>query len=501
MKSAVKESAPNRSDFDIIVIGAGITGAWLARELSRYEGAFAVFDKEPLPGFGVTKGGLSQIHAPDFTPPGTLKAQFCVNAAAAFKQTARLLDLPFREVDELWLALEPSQIDDLKAGKARGEALDNRKFELIGPARIRELEPCVTSKALAALYVRGLGAVHPPEWAFALIENARQNHVRTYFNTAVVAIEKRPDGGYAIDTTRGHFSTNYIVNAAGLFADDIARMAGDQGIELILTKGTMAIMDKSVSHLTRHMVYGTFSAEHSQVVAPTVHGNLIVGLGTFTRPAAKNDTSVSRGKFAEVIAMGRQLIPALSSKDVITTFAGIKSENNRAAKGDFTIAPSEASPGIIHALISSPGLTGAPAVAARIIDLLADSGFELREKKTFNPYRASWPRFTALSAAERRRTIRKDPDFAHIVCRCENVSAAEIKAAIRRGADTMDGVKHLTRAGMGRCQGGFCGPSVFNLLSAETGMPPAAITKKGAGSHMILTRPGAIGCTLKVDKK
>jgi len=153
-----------------------------------------------------------------------------------------------------------------------------------------------------------------------------------YCRLGVVAIEKRPDGGYAIDTTRGLFSTNYIVNAAGLFADDIARMAGDQGIELILTKGTMAIMDKSVSHLTRHMVYGTFSAEHSQVVAPTVHGNLIVGLGTFTRPAAKNDTSVSREKFAEVIAMGVQPdgfninegvgstdIDALSKKVVITS--------------------------------------------------------------------------------------------------------------------------------------------------------------------------------------
>ncbi len=492
---------PDRNSFDIIVIGAGITGAWLTRELSRFEGRFAVLDKAPMPGFGVTKAGLSQIHAPDFTPPGTLKARFCANATEAFKRMAHRLDLPFREVDELWLALKSAQIADLEAGKARAEALDAREFELIGPERIRALEPHVTPRAVAALYVRGLGAVHPPEWSFALLENARQNGVRTFFNTTVTAIEKNPSGGYGVRTPAGRFQTKYIVNAAGLFADEIAAMVGDHGIELILTKGTMAIMDKSVSHLTRHMVYGTFSAAHSQVVAPTVHGNLIVGLGTFTRPGGKDDTAVVPGKLAEVMAMGQELIPALSQKDVITSFAGIKSENNRSTNGDFYIALSEDSPGVIHALISSPGLTGAPAVAGRIIDLLADGGFVFRKKAHFSDQRLSWPRFAALSAGERRRIIREDPEYAHIVCRCEQVSAAEIKAAVRRGADTVDGVKHLTRAGMGRCQGGFCGPSVLELLAAETGMPPAAITKKGAGSHVVLARPAECVDPAKADQK
>ena len=174
--------------FDVVVIGAGITGSWLIRELSRFEGRFALLEKEAMPGFGVTKAGLSQIHAPDFTPPGTLKARFCRDATRLFQKTARQLDLSFREVDELWLALKPEHIDDLKAGKKRGEALDAREFAMIGPEKIRDLEPHITPKALAALYVRGLGAIHPPEWTFALVENARQNNATVYMNTSVLSI-------------------------------------------------------------------------------------------------------------------------------------------------------------------------------------------------------------------------------------------------------------------------------------------------------------------------
>lgn len=492
---------PAENSYDVIVIGAGITGSWLIRELSRYEGRFAILDKEPMPGFGVTKGGLSQIHAPDFTPSGTLKAQFCRDATRMFQKTARELDLPFRKVDELWLALEPAHIADLEAGKQRGEALDAREFTIIGPEKIRELEPHITSKALAALYVRDLGAIHPPEWTFALVENARQNSARVFLNTSVNHIRKDPAGGFTVETSRGTIQSKYIINAAGLFADDIAKMVGDHHIRLILTKGTMAIMDKAVSHLTRHMVYGTFSSKHSQVIAPTAHGNLIAGLGHFTEPAGKTDTKVETGKLAEVIKMGQELIPALSEKDVITSFAGIKSENNRVEKGDHYIAPSDAAEGVIHALVSSPGLTGAPYISEFIITLLSDAGFILRDNPNFEPHRLSWKRLAGLDPKEKQELMCNNPKYAHILCRCEKISKAEIVQAIHRGADTMDGVKHLTRAGMGRCQGGFCGPSVLQLLCDETGRAPGAVTKKGKGSHIVVGETRNDGGNEAVDQK
>lgn len=499
------EDNPNTTEqhqnhFDITIIGAGITGSWLVRELSRFEGKIAILEKECQSGFGVTKGGLSQIHAPDFSPPGTLKAKFCANATGRFKKIAAELDLHFREVDELWLALEKSKIADLEAGKQRGEALEAREFSIIGPDKIRALEPHVTQKAVAALYVRGLGAIHPTEWTFGLIENARQNNAQAFFNTTVNGIASDEHGMYTLHTSSGPIQTKFIVNAAGLYADEIAKMAGDSDIKLILTKGTMAIMDKSVSHLTRHMVYGTFSEAHSQVVAPTAHGNLIAGLGYFTEPADKTDTKVERDKLEEVMKMGRELIPSLSEKDIITSFAGIKSENNKVDKGDFYIAHSNASPGFIHAIISSPGLTCAPAVAEMIINMLSDAGFDLKEKKDFQNQRVSWQKFAALSYSEKKELVTKNPQYGHVVCRCEKITAAEIQQSIQRGINTVDGVKHLTRAGMGRCQGGFCGPTVLDMLSRETGISPKAITKKGPGSGMLMENAG-IRCSAEdMDK-
>jgi glycerol-3-phosphate dehydrogenase len=286
-------------------------------------------------------------------------------------------------------------------------------------------------------------------------------------------------------TTTGRFKTRYIINAAGLSVDEIAKMVGDTDIQLILTKGTMVILDKSVSHLLHNMIYGTFGRDHSELITPTVHGNLLIGLGHFIPPEHKNDTTVSREKLAEVFKMGKKLIPAISEKDVITAFAGIRSENNMAAGGDFYIDHSKHAPGVIHAAIGSPGLTAAPAIAEYIIRLLAKAGMPLVENKKFQSARTGWRRFESASVVEKAELIAANPKYGHLVCRCEQVTEAEVLEAINRGADTMDAVKHTTRAGMGRCQGGFCGISVLNYLAGTLGVVPTRVTKKGLGSHQI----------------
>jgi glycerol-3-phosphate dehydrogenase len=231
------------------------------------------------------------------------------------------------------------------------------------------------------------------------------------------------------------------------------------------------------------MVYGTYGKDHSQLVTPTAHGNLMVGLGRFSKPAHKADTGVTRENLNAVIEIGKALVPAISAADVITSFAGIRSDNTKAAQGDFYIDHSEHSPRVIHAFIGSPGLTAAPAIAEYIRNLLADAGLVLEEKKNFQKIRIGWGRFAEASPTEKKALIASDPKYGHIVCRCEQVTQAEVLEAIRRGADPMDAVKHLTRAGMGRCQGGFCRLQVMLYLARSLGVSPCQVTKKGSGSH------------------
>lgn len=472
------------SNYDVVVIGAGIIGSMIARELSKYEGRMGLVEKKSSPGWGVSKGSLSMIHAPDFCPPGTLKGKLCVGAPERFKKLSQELDVAYREVDELWLALEPSQIRMIEDAKARGEGHGGKGFQIIRGDEVRALEPHVNPKVVAALYIRGLGVVYPPEWAFALVENGVQNGLRCHFNTEVQDIAKDKDEGYLVQTSRGPLRARWIVNAAGLFADEIAAMVGDRGIRLELTKGTMAIFSKSVSGLVRHMVYGTFSRQHSQAITPTVHGNLLAGLGHFSTPEQKTDYRVEVAGLQDMIRMAKELIPALDEDAIITTFAGIRSENNRVPNGDFFLSPSEHAPGVIHAVIGQPGLTAAPAIAERVVEMLSREGFPLRKKSHFQPKRLSWPVFSEADEATRQGLIRSDPRYGRIVCRCENVSEREIVEAIHRGADSLDAVKHVTRAGMGCCQGGYCGTRVFHLVARELGKRHWEITKKGKGSFV-----------------
>lgn len=478
----------HQADYDVIIIGAGIVGSMIARELSKYNGRFALIEKEPFSGFGVSKANPSMLHSPLMFPSGPLRIKLACNAAARYKKLAAELDVTFREVDEIFLAFDTNQMAKLKAAKAwADENQVSAGHKIVGPDKIREIEPQVSKKTIGALYGKKVsGGIYATEWTFALTENAVQNGLDLYLNSPVTNIKRIKDFYYEVRTPAGRFKTRYIINAAGLFVDEIAKMVGDRDLQLILTKGTMVILDKSVSNLLHNMVYGTFDRDHSALITPTAHGNLLIGLGYFAPPRDKNDTAVSREKLAQVFNMGQKLVPAISGKDIITAFAGIRSENNMAADGDFYIDHSIHAPGVIHAAVGSPGLTAAPAIAEYIITLLSDDGLTLTENKNFQPSRIGWRRFEPASVAERAELITANPKYGHLVCRCEQVTEAEVLEAIYRGADTMDAVKHTTRAGMGRCQGGFCGIPVLNYLAGTLGIVPDGVTKKGLGSHQII---------------
>ena len=468
--------------YDVLIIGAGITGSMTTRELSKYKVRIGLLEKEPFPGQGASKASYSMIHAANFCPSGTFKGTLCVHASRRYKKLSEELNATYGELDELRLALEPAHLALLEDSKKRGEEYGGADFEIIGPDQIFALEPNLNPQTIAALRVRGLGVIHPPEWAFALIENAAQNGARYYLDTAVTGIRAREGGGYVVETSKGNFEASYIVNAAGLFVGDIASMVGDEGIQLKMSRGTNGILDKSVSHLVRNTIYGP---RPGQVITPTAHGNLMVMYGTFLADH-REDTRVTREGIQELIKMGKELVPSLPEREFITFFTGLRSENNLMPNQDFFLARSERAPGVIHAVIGSPGVTTAPAVADRIIELLGEAGLALERKEDFQAQRAGWARFAKASLEEKEALIRKNPDYGHVLCRCETVTKAEILEVIRRGAVTLDGIKHLTRAGMGRCQGGFCGPKVIRLLAEELGVSPVAVTKKGLGSSEIL---------------
>ena len=488
MTQTTSSQSQHQADYDVIIIGAGIVGSMIARELCRYEGRFAMLEKEPFSGFGVSKANPCMLHSPLMFPSGPLRTRLSHNAAARYQKLANELDVAFQAVDEIFLAFDSDHLAKLNAASVWAD--DNRVSAghvIIGPEKIRQIEPNASKKAIGALYGKGVsGGIYATEWTFALTENAMQNGLDLYLNSAVTDIKSKGDFDFEVITPRGRFKTRYIINAAGLFVDEIARMVGDNHIRLTLTKGTMLILDKSASNLLANMVYGTYGKDHSELVTPTAHDNLLIGLGYFTTPANKTDTAVSRDKLLEVLHMGKKLVPAISKKDVITAFAGIRSENNVASGGDFFIDHSKKAAGVIHAAIGSPGLTAAPAIAEHLITLLEAGGLRLEEKKTFNPNRVGWRRFETATASEKHSLIKSNSKYGHIVCRCEQVSEAEVLEAIRRGADTLDAVKHVTRAGMGRCQGGFCGISVLNYLTTAQGVAPGQVTKKGFGSNQII---------------
>ncbi|RLA91182.1 MAG: FAD/NAD(P)-binding oxidoreductase [Deltaproteobacteria bacterium] len=472
--------------YDVVVIGAGITGSMIIRELTKYLLNVAIIDREASPGFGVTKGGLSFIHLAHFCPPNTLKARLCLNAPQKFKRLAEELDVTFKETGELLIALKDEMIPEIRMRKGWGEKNGVKGLEIIDSKKVKELEPNISDKVMAALYSWGHGLIYPPEFCFALVENAKQNGADSFFNTEVINIKKEDDGNFAIFTNKGVIKTRYIINSAGIFADEIADMVGDKGFKIVLTKATMAIFDKRVSSFVNHIVYAGLSSKHTQMIGPTAHGNLIMGLGYFVTPESKWDTKVTKDKLNEIIKLGLEMFPSLPVGDIITTFAGIRSENLMVPDGDFYIEYSNESKRVIHTIIGSPGVTASPSVASMVIDMLSDAGLNLEENKRFERYRKPFPKFSHLSLEERNNIINENRKYGHVICRCELVTEAEIKEAIARGADTIDGIKHITRAGMGRCQGGFCSPWVYKMLAEELKVSPKGITKKGKGSFEVI---------------
>ena len=473
---------------DILVIGGGIVGTAIVRELSKYKARVLLIEKEVDVAFGSpTRANTAIIHAGYDDKPGTLASRLCPRGNWLWQRIALELGIPYRRIGSLVVALADEETPILERLLARGRKNRVPELAIIDSRRLREMEPSLNPDALAALCAPTAGIICPYEGAIALSENARENGVSILLGTEALDIVVKCGEMKGVTTKKGTIEAEYLINAAGLFADEISSKVGICDFKIVPRKGEYIVYDKELDGLVNHVLFPMPThVSKGIVVTPTVDKNLLVGPNA-RDVESKMDTEVTSSGMREVLDGACKLVPSLSKRRgaVITSFAGLRPEPDT---GDFIIRPYEEPRGLINvAGVRSPGLTSAPAIAEMVVDILKKEGLQLDEKDRFNPFRKPIEHpIRDFHPSKAASIISRDSRYGHVVCRCEQVTEGEIVDAIGRGATTLDGVKYRTRAGMGRCQGGFCTPHVTRILSRELGIPVEDVTKKGSGSEILL---------------
>ena len=470
--------------YDVIIIGAGVTGCAVARYLSRYQGSALVLERAEDVCCGTSKANSAIIHAGFDAAHGSLMAKMNVQGSRMVPGLAKELDFPFRMNGSLVVCMSEEDMHRLLALYENGVKNGVEGLEIVDARRLHELEPNVSKNAVAALWAPTGGIVCPFNMTIALAENANANGVDFRFNTKVTGFT-RGEEGWTVHTEQGDFRTRYVVNAAGVYADVLHNMVSPRKLHITPRRGDYCLLDRQVGGFVSHTVFQLPGKLGKGVlVSPTVHGNIIVG-PTAIDIEDRDGTNTTAAGLEELISKAGISVDNLPIRQTITSFAGLRAHEDH---HEFVIGEAEDAPGFVDcAGIESPGLTSAPAIGLTVAELLREK-LGLREKEDFiatrkgllDPKSLTWDAYQAL--------IRENPAYGQIICRCEQVTEGEIIDAIRRplGARSLDGVKRRTRAGMGRCQAGFCSPRVMEILARELGVSQAEITKCGGASRLIV---------------
>lgn len=472
--------------YDVIVIGAGVSGAAVARELSRYVGNICVLDKEEDVCCGTSKANSAIIHAGFDAPEGSLKALLNVRGNEKIENLSKELDFPYIKNGSLVLCLEGQNLSDLYKLYHRGTKNGVKGLRILKPEEVFELEPNISRKVQGALYAPTGGIVCPFDLNLSMAENAAINGVKFYFNKKVVYIEKNIKG-YKIETEKGFFETRCIVNAAGVYADELHNMVSKKRIEIVPRKGEYCLLDKNAGNFVKRTIFSLpGSMGKGILVTPTVHGNLLLG-PTAENIEDKEATRTTKGGMDEIWETVAKMVPDIPKDRMITSFAGLRAHET---SGEFIIGEAEDSEGFFDcAGIESPGLSCCIAIGEMVADQVS-AKLKLQRKKTFINKRKGIIKATSLSELNRNALIKERPAFGNIICRCEEISEGEILEAIHRplGAVSVDGIKRRTRAGMGRCQSGFCITKVLEILAREQKKEMTEITKSGGDSWIMKER-------------
>ena len=468
--------------YDVTIIGGGVTGAAVARELSRYQLKTCLVERAEDVCSGTSKANSAIVHAGYDAAVGSVKAKMNVEGNRMMEQLSKDLDFAFRRNGSLVLCFAEEDRPALQALYERGVANGVPDLKIITGDEVRAMEPNVTDEVVAALYAPTGGIVCPFGLTIALAENACDNGVEFKFFTEVTDI-KRIEGGYEL-AVKGQdpITTRFVVNAAGVYADVFHNMVCQDKIKIVPRKGDYCLLDQEAGkHVDKTIFQLPGKYGKGVLVAPTIHGNLLVG-PTATDIDDKEGTYTTAAELTDLTKKSAVSVKNIPYRQVITSFSGLRAHE---ASDEFIIG--ESAEGFFDAAgIESPGLSSAPAIGVYLAEMIAGKA-GAGKKADFIATRKGIPHVAAMSREERAAIIKERPDYGTIVCRCENVSEGEIVDSIRRtlGARSLDGIKRRVRQGMGRCQAGFCTPRTMEILSRETGIPMDEICKNQPGSEMI----------------
>jgi glycerol-3-phosphate dehydrogenase len=470
---------------DALIIGAGVVGCALARSLSRYEGRIAVLEKASDVAEGASKANSGIVHAGFDAKPGSLKAKLNVQGAQMYPGLCRELGAPYTQPGALVIGF--SKEDQATLAQLYEQGIKNGVpgLSLLSREETLKLEPNTNPKITGALLAETSGLTSPYEFSFALADHAVLNGVEFHFDTEVLSMRREEDAWH-VATNRGEFTARAVINCAGTQSAKLHNMISDKKkYSIIPRRGEYYLLDR-MAHLpfSRTMFQCPTKMGKGILVSPTVHGNLLLGPSAEDIPDAQDTATTAMG-LKGVLEAAKLTWGNVSTRGTITTFSGIRAHEK---EGDFVIGPVEGAPMAFEALgIESPGLSAAPAIGEMLSGQIA-SALGLAQKKEWKPAIPLKKTFREMSNIERARAAKENPENGSLVCRCEQVTEAEIRAAIHRplGARTVDGVKRRTRAGMGRCQGGFCSPRVLSILAEELHIPYTEVTKCGGESRILV---------------
>lgn len=473
---------------EVLVIGAGVIGCAIARELSKYKIKTVLLEKETDVGSGVSKGNSGVLHTGLYYPKGSLKAKLCVEGRLMVPELAKQLDVPYQLCGKHVIARTEEERKDLEKLKAMGEGNGVEGLTIISGEELKKREPNLD--ALYALYSPVAGIIPPSLFTIALAENALDNGVRVHVNTQVTAI-KRVNNGYEVTTNQGVFYADLVVNSAGLYADKISAMIGINDYKLYPCRGEYLILDKNCRNLINAPAYPVppkIAGVLGVHFTTTLDGNILIGPSEeFIN--TREDTRTTKEKFMQLIDGAKNLLPSIPLNQIIYGFSSVRSKiTPPEEKGSRDFIIHEDDENFINMIgMESPGLTSSPAIAKMIVGMIKEK-IDLKEKTDFNPIRKRTIAFSEASRAEQASLIKANPEYGEIVCRCEHVSKHEVLSALNNpiSLKTVSAVKYRTRSGMGRCHGGFCLPKIVEILKEEYGISPKEIRLKNLDSTMFI---------------
>lgn len=445
---------------DVIIIGGGIVGCSIARELSKYNLDVILLEKLDDVSLGASKANSGIVHGPYSTKYGTLKGEMCKKGNALYENLDKELNFGFRRTGALTLAFEKDQLEAIEELKANGIKHGEKGLKILNRNEVLKIEPNIGEGVIGALYSETVGVISPYEATIALAENAVTNGLELKLNTEVTSIEKK-ENSFIVNSTNGTFEGKRVINCAGVYSDNIAKMLNADNFSIHPRKGQYVLLGKDQGNLVNTVVFQAPTKMGKGVlVVKTFHGNCMIGPDAVDIEN-KEDKDTSIDEIEKMVETARKSIPSFNIKRSLTTFSGIRACSD---SGDFIIEESRVKGFINVGGIQSPGLTSSPAIAIRVAEILKNTGIELNKKENFNPFRKA---IIIKKDTSFKGSIDHEDDSLNIICRCEKVTKQEIIDSFKRGIDfaTTDGVKRRTRAGMGDCQGYFCRPRVSKIIS------------------------------------